>query len=286
MGTFKRAQAKALSVRRGRRIININQIKNKSKRRQVWATRKVELNRLKRRAYFKRRKLRKQYGFAAAPYKIHTQESKRIPDETTINGYDAEIEGDHAMDEFSSHFSGIGQPKICITTSIRPLKKTLQFINELLDVFPDSKYFTRRKFTIKSIVQQSIKHKYTSLIVIHDDRNNRGERGFCRGPHKLLHVALPNGPTAFYRLTSIKKRTQIYRGCVSTAHRPELILSNFSTRLGVRLGRMMGTMFDQRAEFRGRQVVTLRNQRDFVFFRRHRYMFTDKGQDCELQELG
>eukprot|EP01084_Bolivina_argentea_P198931 340487_1 len=228
MGTFKRAQSKALAVRRGRRVVHVNQIKNKTKRRQVWSTRKVELNRVKRRAYFKRRQLRKKYGFEAAPYKIHTQESKRVPDETIIDGYDAEIEGDHAMDEFSSHFSNITQPKICITTSVRPLKGTLGFVNELLDVFPDAKYFTRRRFTIKSIVQQSIKRKYTGLIMIHDDRNNRGAKGFCRGAHKLLHVALPNGPTAFYRLTSVKKRNQIYRGAVSTAHRPELILSNFA----------------------------------------------------------
>ena len=143
MGKFATAKAKALSVRMGRRNIHVNEIKNKSKRRQVWNRRKTEINRFKRRAYFKRRQLRKKYGFEAAPYKIHTQESKRIPDETIVDGYDAEIEGDHAMDEFSSHFSNITQPKICITTSPRPLKKTLQFINELLDVFPDSKYFTR-----------------------------------------------------------------------------------------------------------------------------------------------
>lgn len=286
MGKFHTAVSKASAVRKGKRFVHVNQIKNKSKRCQVWKKRKTQISRIKRRAYFKRRQIRKKYGFEAAPYKIHTQETKRIPDETIVEGFDEEIEGDHAMDEFSSHFTGLTQPKICLTTSIRPLKGSLEFINELLDVFPDAKYFTRRKFTIKTIVQQAIKKKYTSLIVIHDDKNNRGYRGFCRGAHKLLHVSLPNGPTAFYRLTSIKKRGQIYRGALSTAHRPELILSNFSTRLGVRLGRMCATLFDQRAEFRGRQVVTLRNQRDFVFFRRHRYIFTDGGQDCELQELG
>eukprot|EP00484_Ammonia_sp_Unknown_P028565 CAMPEP_0197036470 /NCGR_PEP_ID=MMETSP1384-20130603/13963_1 /TAXON_ID=29189 /ORGANISM="Ammonia sp." /LENGTH=326 /DNA_ID=CAMNT_0042466651 /DNA_START=33 /DNA_END=1013 /DNA_ORIENTATION=+ len=282
----KTKKAKLTAVRQGRRVVNINEIKNKIKRREVWGRRKTEMTRIKRRAYLKRRTLRKKHGFAAAPYKIHTQETKRVPDETIVEGFDEEIEGDHAMDEFAPHFSGITKPKICITTSIRPLKKTLVFINELLDSFPDAKYFTRRKFTIKGIIQQCIKRQFTSLIVVHDDKNNRGERGFCRGPHKLLHVSLPNGPTAFYRLTSIRTRNQIYRGSVSTGHRPELIMSNFSTRLGVRLGRMCASLFDQRAEFRGRQVVTLRNQRDFVFFRRHRYVFTDEGQDCELQELG
>eukprot|EP00483_Globobulimina_turgida_P013070 UN13094 len=230
MGSFKRAQSKALAVRRGKRVVHINEIKNKCKRHQVWTQRKGEINRIKRRAYFKRRQLRKKYGFAAAPYKIHTQESKRVPDETIIEGYDEEIEGEHAMDEFAAHFTGLAQPKICITSSQRPLKKTKEFINELLDVFPDAKYFSRRKFTIKNIVQQSIERKYTGLIVVHDDKNNRGSKGWCRGPHKLLHVSLPNGPTAFYRLTTIKKRTQIYKGAVSTAHRPELNLSNFATR--------------------------------------------------------
>jgi ribosome production factor 1 len=35
-------------------------------------------------------------------------------------------------------------------------------------------------------------------------------------------------------------------------------------------------MFPSRPEFEGRQVVTLHNQRDFIFFRRHRYVFRDK----------
>jgi len=35
----------------------------------------------------------------------------------------------------------------------------------------------------------------------------------------------------------------------------------------------------------GRQVVTFHNQRDFIFFRRHRYVFKD-GKRVNLQELG
>jgi len=49
---------------------------------------------------------------------------------------------------------------------------------------------------------------------------------------------------------------------------------------------MFATLFDQRAEFRGRQVVTLRNQRDYIFFRRHRYMFYEEGKNVEIQEIG
>jgi ribosome production factor 1 len=56
----------------------------------------------------------------------------------------------------------------------------------------------------------------------------------------------------------------------ATPHYPELVLNNFVTRLGHAVGRMFQTTFPPMPEFQGRQVVTLHNQRDFLFFRRHR----------------
>jgi rRNA maturation protein Rpf1 len=53
----------------------------------------------------------------------------------------------------------------------------------------------------------------------------------------------------------------------ATSHRPELILNNFDTRLGRRLGRMVASLFHQDPQFRGRRAVTFHNQRDFIFFR-------------------
>lgn len=50
----------------------------------------------------------------------------------------------------------------------------------------------------------------------------------------------------------------------------ELILNNFTTLLGNSVGRLFGSLFPPQPQFRGRQVVTLHNQRDFLFFRRHR----------------
>jgi len=52
-----------------------------------------------------------------------------------------------------------------------------------------------------------------------------------------------------------------------SGHRPELLLNNFNTRLGRRVGRMLGSLFHQDPQFRGRRVVTFHNQRDFIFFR-------------------
>jgi ribosome production factor 1 len=65
----------------------------------------------------------------------------------------------------------------------------------------------------------------------------------------------------------------------------ELILNNFTTLLGHSVGRLFGALFPPQPQFRGRQVVTLHNQRDFLFFRRHRYQF-DSLTKASLQEIG
>lgn len=48
---------------------------------------------------------------------------------------------------------------------------------------------------------------------------------------------------------------------------------------------MFGALFPPQPQFRGRQVVTLHNQRDFLFFRRHRYAFAS-ATSAKLQEIG
>lgn len=48
---------------------------------------------------------------------------------------------------------------------------------------------------------------------------------------------------------------------------------------------MFAQLFPSLPQFRGRQVATLHNQRDFLFFRRHRYAFTSP-TSAKLQEIG
>lgn len=63
------------------------------------------------------------------------------------------------------------------------------------------------------------------------------------------------------------------RGKDPTEHFPEVILNNFTTRLGHSIGRQFAALFPQDPQFVGRQVATFHNQRDFVFFRFHRWVF-------------
>ncbi|KNZ74590.1 Ribosome production factor 1 [Termitomyces sp. J132] len=103
--------------------------------------------------------------------------------------------------------------------------------------------------------------------------------------YAITLVYLPNGPTAYFKLTSIELTKNIFGHARATPHNPELVLNGFVTRLGHAVGRMFQTMFPPLPEFQGRQVVTLHNQRDFLFFRRHRYAFRST-EKVALQEIG
>jgi len=86
-------------------------------------------------------------------------------------------------------------------------------------------------------------------------------------------------------MTSVKRKKQLRRHGNATSHKPEVILNNFNTRLGHSVGRMFAALFPYDPQFRGRNVVTFHNQRDFIFLRRHRYVFKNN-KKVGLQELG
>ena len=101
----------------------------------------------------------------------------------------------------------------------------------------------------------------------------------------MLLSVLPNGPTAQFKVSNVLLGKEIYNHGVKTDHLPEIVLNNFSTRLGHRVGRFLGSLFPHRPEFEGRTVCTFHNQRDFVFVRHHRYAFTEKMDRANLQEV-
>lgn len=206
----------------------------------------------------------------------------REKDETLIDPQDAELLEEIQDDEFASFFKTEKLPKIIITTSRRPSYATNKFASELTDIFPDSEFKKRgAEHTLKDIIEGASKRDYTALIVV----NHTGKE-----PDALTIVNLPVGPTAHFKLTSIKLAKQVHNHGRSTSHKPEMILNNFNTRLGFTIGRFFASLFPPVPQFEGRQAVTFHNQRDFIFFRRHRYIFKegavkDKAK-AELQEIG
>lgn len=106
-----------------------------------------------------------------------------------------------------------------------------------------------------------------------------------KGVDSLIHIHLPGGPTAHFRITNLILPKLIKNHGRPTKHYPELILNRFDTRLGRTMGRMFAALFPQDPQFLGRRVVTFHNQRDFLFFRHHRYIFESR-EKVRLQELG
>ena len=127
-----------------------------------------------------------------------------------------------------------------------------------------------------------LRHARGALVVSEDHKVVNG----------LWLIHLPGGPTAHFKLSSLKLSRDIKGHGNPTSHRPELILNNFNTRLGKRMGRMIASLFPLDPQFKGRRVVTCHNQRDFLFFRHHRYIFeegkrkNDGPVRARLQELG
>mmetsp|Transcript_22224 Transcript_22224/g.33064 ORF Transcript_22224/g.33064 Transcript_22224/m.33064 type:complete len:168 (-) Transcript_22224:40-543(-) len=126
------------------------------------------------------------------------------------------------------------------------------------------------------IIEGATKRDYTDILLIQEHKKKL---------NMMIHIHLPEGPTAYYRLSSYKVRKDIKEAAKTSIHYPELILNNFNTRLGQTLGRMFASVFPQSPEFEGRKVVTFHNQRDFIFFRHHRYIF-DSVEKARLQEIG
>lgn len=61
-----------------------------------------------------------------------------------------------------------------------------------------------------------------------------------------------------------------------TGHIPELILNNFRTPLGMLTAHLFKSLYPAQPQLEGRTVITLHNQRDYIFVRRHRYVFREK----------
>ncbi|PAV19708.1 Brix-domain-containing [Pyrrhoderma noxium] len=192
---------------------------------------------------------------------------------------------DVSLDPFASYFEtalnadASSAPKVLITTSAKATKTTFEFCDELVNVIPGAEFIRRKKgknFEMGNIAYWASKRNYTNLIVVNED---------MKRPNAITFTHLPQGPSAYFKLSSVILSKQISGHARSTSHFPELVLNNFATRLGHTVGRMFQTLFPPLPEFQGRQVVTLHNQRDFLFFRRHRYAFRS-AEKAALQEIG
>nr|SVE75257.1 EOG090X09U6 [Daphnia dolichocephala] len=255
-------------------------MRNKVLRSAQWATLKKEKRKVKKEGQKQRKKEAEALGDQAPPKQIpRTIENTREADVTTVDQEDEEVIFDITHDEYESYFSKTYEPKILITSSDNPHTRTIHFVRELTKIFPSSECHWRSRSSVKKIMESARERGYTDVVVINEDR---------RVPNGMLVSHLPDGPTAYFRLSNVKGTKDMkHKNLIKefTAHRPEVILNNFQTRLGQAVSRMLASLFHYDPQFRGRRAVTFHNQRDFIFFRHHRYEFKSHKR-AALRELG
>lgn len=266
-----------------RKITNISQIKNKIRRNEEWLKLKREKKKDKRARQDARRKEAEALGDDAPPKLVpHTIDSLREYDETTVGGKegteeDEEVEHDITNDEFAEYFSKSYVPKVLITCSDNPHSRTIAFVKELTRMIPNSEPKWRKNTSIKKMVKEATSKEYTDIIIVNEDNRN---------PNGMVVTHLPEGPTAHFKLSNVKITKDLRKDWKQiSGHRPEVILNNFTTRLGHGVARMLASLFHYEPQFTGKRVVTFHNQRDYIFFRHHRYEFKNE-EKVRLKELG
>ncbi|KAH8195758.1 hypothetical protein TruAng_010086 [Truncatella angustata] len=159
------------------------------------------------------------------------------------------------IDRFPSLFSdAASEPKVLITTDRNAtIHKEAQ---ALVNFFPNASYIPRsshkygHKYSVREIAKFASNRGYTAIVVAR--------------------------PTFHFSISNWMDVKKLPGHGNPTNHYPELLLNNFSTPLGFLTATLLKTLFPPSPEIQGRQVVTFHNQRDYIFVRRHRYIFREK----------
>jgi ribosome production factor 1 len=127
-----------------------------------------------------------------------------------------------------------------MTTNRRPKGDIFSFLKEVKQAIPNTYYYERKNFRVKDIIEWAKKREFTDLLLFYEKHGK---------PHTLILSHLPDGPTATFRVSGLKLREEIFHHGNPTTHDPELILNNFDTMTGHRIGRMLAALFPQRPNF-------------------------------------
>ncbi|KZM19468.1 Ribosome production factor 1 [Ascochyta rabiei] len=204
------------------------------------------------------------------------------PSVATTAATNMELSPEFLKQKFPQLFDPQPEPKILVTTSIN--SSLHKEADTLTSFFPNSTYIRRtahahaHKYSVREIAQFAAARDYTAVVVLMQAEHEKK-------PDGLDIVHLPNGPHFHFSVTNWIDGKKLPRHANDTGHYPELILNNFKTPLGILTAHLFKGLFPAAPELEGRQVLTLHNQRDYIFVRRHRYVFRDK-RETEKPILG
>ena len=185
-----------------------------------------------------------------------------------------EVQKTHVDDEYGD--AGLEDPRVCVTTSRDPSSRLKQFAKEVKLLFPNSVRINRGNNRVDELINSCKDSEFTDVVVVQE---TRGE------PDGLVVCHLPLGPTAFFTLSGAVLRHDLEGGASPMSEAfPHVILNNFNSELGKRIGNVLKCLFPvPRPDTR--RIVTFSNDNDFISFRHHMYSKTGK-DDVTLHEVG
>lgn len=180
----------------------------------------------------------------------------------------------HIDDEYAD--AGLLEPRVCVTTSRNPSSRLKQFAKEIKVLVPNSTRINRGNNRVDNLMDSCRQSEFSDVVIVQE---TRGE------PDGLVICHLPLGPTAFFSLSGAVLRHDLDPPAapMSEAY-PHIILNNFNTDLGKRVGNILKCLFPvPRPDTK--RVVTFSNSNDFISFRHH--MYSKQSHDTVvLHEVG
>ncbi|KAI1131591.1 Brix-domain-containing protein [Nemania abortiva] len=163
------------------------------------------------------------------------------------------------------------EPRILITTG---LDSTIHHQARILEsIIPNSKYVRRsahkygHKYSVREISKFAENRGYSSLLVLREDNKK---------PVGLDIIDIPSQITFHFSISSWVDGRKLPGHGNATNHYPELLLNGFVTPLGLVTAKVLQSLFPLSPELAGRQCVMFYSSRDYIFFRRHRYILRDR----------
>lgn len=102
-------------------------------------------------------------------------------------------------------------------------------------------------------------------------------------PDGLIVCHLPFGPTAYFTLSNAVLRHDIPECTPASQAYPHIILDNFTSTLGARVGRILQALYPV-PKPETQRVITFANRNDFISFRHH--MYSKDKNNIVLKEAG
>lgn len=180
----------------------------------------------------------------------------------------------HVDDEYGD--AGLEDPRVCVTTSRDPSSRLKQFAKEVKLLFPNAERMNRGNSRVEDLIGGCKEAEYTDVVIVQE---TRGE------PDGLVICHLPLGPTAFFTLSGAVLRHDLDGGASPMSESaPHIILNNFNTDLGKRIGNVLKCLYPV-PKSDSKRIITFSNDDDFISFRHH--MYSKSGKDnVSLYEVG